>query len=98
MRYLLKYTDVDWISTEDPSNLLNTDGVIIPIRNTGGSFNVWGHLAGAKNAFPKLRMAQIESLELKKLAQLYAARVSFLLHLDLYWGFETKLPECLYCH
>lgn len=67
--YLLKYTNVDWISTEGPSNLLNTHGVIIPIGNTGGSFKVWDHLAEAKNAFPKLRMAQIESHQLSAVVQ-----------------------------
>lgn len=34
------------------------------------------HLVGAKDAFPKLWMAHIESLELKKLAQYCSGRVS----------------------
>lgn len=60
------------------------------IRNTGGNLKFWGHLVGAKDAFPMLQMAQIESPELKKLAQYCAGRVPVLLYSYLY---RTLSPQ-----
>lgn len=46
----------------------------------------------AKDSFPKLMIAQIESLELKKLAQLCAGRVPVLLHPSLYRALKLTFP------
>lgn len=80
------------MSPEDPKNFLKAPEVIILIRNTGGKFKVWDPLVGAKNAFPKIRMAQIESPELKKLSAYCVGKVSVLLHTSLYRVLKLMFP------
>lgn len=73
-------TSVDGMSTEGLNNFLNAPGVVTLIRNMDGNLKVWGHLAGARDAFPKIRMAQIELPALKKMSQMCLGRVLVLLH------------------
>lgn len=84
LRHLLKCTSVDRKSTDEPRNFPRVPGVITLIRNTRGNLKVWEHLAGAKDVFPKLRMAQIVSSELKRLAQFCSGRSPVLLHISLH--------------
>lgn len=68
LRPLFKCLTVDDKCTEDPRNFPNASGVITLIKNTRGNLKAWNHLAGAKNAYPNIRMTQIESLTLKKMS------------------------------
>lgn len=45
---------------------------------------MWDHLAEAKDAYPKIRMIQIKSPDLKKMLQLCSGRVLLLFHSSLY--------------
>lgn len=75
MRPLFNFTSVDGMSTEDLTNILHTISVITMTRNTVGDIKVWDHLAGSANAFPKIRMTQIESPDLKRLSNICSGRV-----------------------
>lgn len=46
----------------------------------------------AKNAFPKIRMAQIESPELKKISAYCVGKISVLLHSSLYRVLKLMFP------
>lgn len=93
LRPLFKYTAVDGLSTKDPNNFPNAPGVVTLIRNTGENLKVWDHLTGAKDVYSKLQLAQIESPELKKLAQFYSGRVPVLLHPYLYRTLKLTFPK-----
>lgn len=72
---LFKLTSVDFSSTEDPRNFPRAAEAITLIRNIGGNLIVWDHLAGAKDSFPQIKMDQIGSPDLKKMAQMCSGMV-----------------------
>lgn len=74
----------DGLPTVDTNNFLNTPRVITLIMNMGGNLKIWGHLAGTKNAYSNLWIAQIESPELKKMAHFCSVSFLVLLHPFLY--------------
>lgn len=76
LRPHFKCTSVDGNSTKDTRNFPNAPGVI---RNTGGNLKMWSHLVGAKDAILKIQMVQIETPELKKMAEIFVRRASVLL-------------------
>lgn len=61
---LFKLSTVDGKSVEDPNN---DPGVISCIRDTGSYLKVWAHVFKAKDAFPDIRMAQLDTPDQKKL-------------------------------
>lgn len=75
LRAHFKMTLVDVESVEDARNFPKAPGVITWIRDTGRGLNVWVHL-WAKEAFPAIRMAEVGSLDLKKLQKFCTKRVS----------------------
>lgn len=65
LRPLFNCIDVDGKSTKAFRNFSNALGVITHIGYTGCNVKVRDHLAGAKYVFLKIRLAKIESLDLK---------------------------------
>lgn len=66
---------------KNPKKFLEALGVITLIRNSGSKLKVWDFLATAKNSFPNIRIAQVQSLELKKLEKIFLEGPSFAPHL-----------------
>lgn len=90
MRPLFKPISVDGKS-EDPRYFARAEGLITP-RNTEGNLKIGDHLSGTKDTFPQIKMAQIESLELKIMAQICAWRIPVALHPSLYRALKLTYP------
>lgn len=74
LRLSFKLTSVDGKSTDDPRDFDNAPGLITVVRNA--NTKAWELIEGTKDSFSKIRMAQVESPELRKLAKT-SSRSSF---------------------
>lgn len=66
--------------------------MITCVRDIGNYLKVWSHLFEAKEAFPELHVAQIDTSDLKKLLGFCVARVLVLLHFSVYWALILTYP------
>lgn len=83
---------VDLPLPENPKNFPEAPGVLMLIQNCGGKLKVWEFWDAAKKTFPNIRMAQVESPDLKKLEKYGAGRASVLLQPSLYRTQKLTFP------
>lgn len=89
---LFQMNEVDGKSTEDPRNFPKAPGVITCVRDTGAYLRVWSHLFEAKEAFPNIRMFDMEDPSIRRLRQFCAGRVPVLIHPSLYRAIKLIYP------
>lgn len=77
-------------STGDLRNFDNTSGIITLIRIEGTK--AWDFTVTAKDSFLKLRMTQVESSKLRKLAKTCSEKALVLIHSSLYRVLKLAFP------
>lgn len=89
---LFKISSIDGKSVEDPNNFPRPPGVTTLIRDTSKYINVWVHLFEAREAYPGIRMVELDSPDLIKLHNFCTGRVPLRLHPSLHRALKLTYP------